>query len=309
MFVSLFGDEKKPSANNSNPPIARYPPRRVDVTSAPEAKMSEKAPPSAFRPEIPPRANGLRRPFTGLAERFRLPDGLQSPRYASIRYWDRSSSPVASSSRRAELAPVVLVHGYGGTHIMWTPLREALESVGFDCLIALRYNASRMGIEAVADLLVDRAKRAMAATGINRVHLVGHSLGGLVVREAVQRRGLAGLTSTAVTIAAPHAGARLARFVPGPAARQMCPGSAFLKQLDQLPVDRSTHWVAIQGRSDRVVPHYSTAFDAASPATVTIRQSNGGHRSIARHPHVVSFIVEQLLHTESPVREAFSLAA
>lgn len=264
--------------------------------------MSEKAPPSALRQQIPPRANGPRGPFAGLAERFRLPDGLQSQRYASIRYWERSSSPTfsASTSRRAELAPVVLVHGYGGTHIMWTPLREALESAGFDCLIALRYNASRLGIETVADLLVDRAKRAMAATGINRVHLVGHSLGGLVVRDAVQRRGLAGLASTAVTIAAPHAGARLARFVPGPAARQMCPGSAFLKQLDRLPVDRGTHWVAIQGKSDRVVPHYSTAFDAASPAAVTIRQSNGGHRSIARHPQVVSFIVEQLLHTESP---------
>jgi pimeloyl-ACP methyl ester carboxylesterase len=267
--------------------------------------MSEEAHPSAFRQEGLLRANGLFRRFTGVTERIQLPSEQQAPRCTSIRYWNQRSS----RAQPAELAPVLLVHGYGGTHSIWTPLREALGAAGFDYVIALRYNASRMDIESIADLLVDRAERAMAATGIDRVHLVGHSLGGLVVREAIQRRGLAGVASTAVTIAAPHAGANLARFVPGPAARQMCPGSEYLTQLDQLGVDHRTRWVAIQGRSDRVVPNHSTAFDAAPPAVVTIRRSSGGHRSIARHPQVISIIVDQLLKAESPVHKTFSFAA
>jgi len=71
----------------------------------------------------------------------------------------------------------------------------------------------------------------MDATGAPGVHLIGHSLGGLVVREAVQRRGVAAYTRAAVTIATPHAGTWVARFAPGPCARQMRPGSPFLTEL------------------------------------------------------------------------------
>jgi pimeloyl-ACP methyl ester carboxylesterase len=223
--------------------------------------------------------------------------------YVSIRYWDQPAE-----RRKAEVAPVLLVHGYGGTDRMWKPLRDELDRAGFDCVIALRYNASRSGIGEIAEWLVSRATQAMRATGIDRVHLVGHSLGGLVVREAVQRGGLAGRTSSAVTIATPHAGARLAHFVPGPAARQMRPGSAFLAELAGEEMDRRTRWVAIAGESDRVVRN-SSAGSIASAEAVTLRQRNAGHGSIARHPDVLTFITNELLRAEAPVHQAFSLAA
>ena len=85
----------------------------------------------------------------------------------------------------------MFVHGYCGSERVWAPLRAALTAAGFNCLISLCYNAVTSDVRDVADRLVDESRRALQATGAGKVHLIGHSLGGLVVREAVQRRGLA----------------------------------------------------------------------------------------------------------------------
>jgi len=248
-----------------------------------------------------PATRRLHRKTLAVAGVVRIPGMAGQPECASIRYWDRRTRPV----ERRERSPVLFVHGYAGTEHIWGPLRAALSEAGFDCLIALHYNAFRADIHQVADWLVDQAQRAMAVSGTSSVHLVGHSLGGLVVRDAVQQRGLAGQALTAVTIATPHAGAALARLVPGPAARQMRPGSTFLAELASSGVDRHTRWIAINGLHDRVVPEASSAF----PGVQTLRQPATGHASVARHPDVVSYITNELLRTEQHAEQCFSLVA
>jgi triacylglycerol lipase len=227
------------------------------------------------------------------------------PDCASIRYWDRSTR----TAERHERSPGLFVHGDAGTEHIWGPLRSALAEAGFDCLVALRYNAFRTDIHQIADHLVDRALWSMDACGASSVHLVGHSLGGLVIRDAVQQRGLAGLARTAVTIATPHAGAALARCVPGPAARQMRPGSTFLAELAGGRIDRSTQWIAINGGADRVVREASSMLDIPAADVLTVRQPGAGHASVARHPDVVAFLVGALLRAEQQATTAFSLAA
>lgn len=250
-------------------------------------------------------AHCLRHKGASVAHWLRLPGTAAAPECASIRYWDRSIRHQVS----LELAPVLFVHGYAGTEHIWRPLRSALAEAGFGCLIALRYNAFRAGIQQIADWLVHQAHHSMDVTGTSGVHLIGHSMGGLVVREAVQHRGLAGLATTAVTIATPHSGTRLARFVPGPSARQMRPGSAFLERLNNAPADDRTRWMAVHGGADRVVRSGSETFGVAASDVIALRESSAGHGSIARHPDVVSRIVAELLKSEVPAAPVFSLVA
>ena len=207
----------------------------------------------------------------------------------SIRYW---------GDGERGLAPVLFVHGYCGSERVWAPLRAALTAAGFNCLISLCYNAVTSDVRDVADRLVDESRRALQATGAGKVHLIGHSLGGLVVREAVQRRGLAGSTGTAVTIATPHAGTWLARFAFGPCARQMRPGSAFLNELGRAALSAGPRWVMLHGGSDRVVPARSAIPDSDDSRVVTLRPADVGHRSITRHAEVVRSIVTELLHAD-----------
>lgn len=249
--------------------------------------------------------DGLRRRSLTVAQWLRLPGTATTPECASIRYWDRQ--PSHADSR--DLAPVLFVHGYAGTEHIWRPLRSALTDAGFGHLVALRYNAFRADIHQIADWLVLQARRSMEATGVERVHLIGHSMGGLVVRDAVQNRGLRGLTNTAITIATPHTGTALARLVPGPAARQMQPGSQFLIDLERVRTDGRTRWVIVHGGADRVVRAGAETFGAAGTDVLAMRESAAGHGSIARHPVVVSGIVSALLSSEREAAPGFSLAA
>jgi triacylglycerol esterase/lipase EstA (alpha/beta hydrolase family) len=260
---------------------------------------------SIEHPRNPPAAHRMRRKTIALARWLRLPGMAAPPECASIRYWDR---PTRAAETR-ERSPVLFVHGYAGTEHIWGPLRAALADAGFGCLVAVRYNAFRADIHQVADWLVEQAQRSMDASGTGSVHLVGHSLGGLVVRDAVQHRGLAGLARTAVTIATPHTGAALARYVPGPAARQMRPGSTFLAELEGGRVDQHTRWIAVNGGADRVVPEASSMLAIPAADVLTVRQPGAGHAAVARHPDVVSYIAGALLRSEQQAAPAFSLAA
>ena len=77
---------------------------------------------------------------------------------------------------------MVLVHGYAATESVWTPLRRALAEAGFGHIVSLNYNSFATDPVAVSAELTHQALRALAAAGAPRVHLVGHSLGGLIVR-------------------------------------------------------------------------------------------------------------------------------
>lgn len=228
----------------------------------------------------------VRQRTTCLARWLRLPGAAAAPDCLSIRYWHRPDRPATGPGR----APVLLVHGYAGTEHMWHPLRAALVDAGFEHVIALRYNTFRADIHRVADWLVDQAHRTMGACGADGVHLIGHSLGGLVIRDAVQSRGLGDRARTAVTLATPHHGSPLARFVPGPCARQMHPGSTFLRALASRYHPGSTRWVDIEGTTDRVI---ATGPVPTAADLVRFRHL-AGHRSITRHPDVVARIVHEL---------------
>ena len=175
---------------------------------------------------------------------------------AAIRRW----APPRQQDGTAEFAPVLLVHGFAGTDSTWSPLRDALTDVGFDHVITLRYNTFRAGIDDVADWLVLHARRTMMGSGAAGVHLIGHSLGGLVVRHAVQNRGLGGKARTAVMMSSPQSGTWAARLLPTPASRQMRPGSSFLGDLSGQRPDPRTSWLAMHGDADRVVSRSSAMF-------------------------------------------------
>ena len=76
---------------------------------------------------------------------------------------------------------VILVHGLWMTSLVMWPLARRLEGCGYQPVL-FNYHSLRRGIEANAQALI-RAVRQRKET---RVHLVGHSLGGLVILQALQ---------------------------------------------------------------------------------------------------------------------------
>jgi len=239
-------------------------------------------------------------------------------RLAEIRALERAALqlPSALLRRRCESLfeiaemnhrlPVVLVHGYAGTAAVWAPLRKALAEAGFGHIASLNYNSILEHPLAVAAELVHQAWQATASTGMPGVHLIGHSLGGLIVRHAASSSPLAAITTTAITVASPHRGAPLARVAPGRCARLMHPPQ---KQPAVLPSRHDcgrargielmpTRWLAYYSNGDRIVPPMSARLDDPRLGPTNLLIPDCGHMTICGDARLIRSVVTELMRSE-----------
>jgi pimeloyl-ACP methyl ester carboxylesterase len=219
---------------------------------------------------------------------LRLPRALLRRGCGSIQY-------VAERNARY---PVLLVHGYAATECVWTPLRCALAEAGFGHIVSVNYNSFATDPVAVSAELTHQALQALAAAGAPRVHLIGHSLGGLIVRCALATSAaLSSQTASAVTIASPHRGAYLARIAPGRCARIMHPGSRSC--LPEADAPRPVRWLAYYSDGDRVVPPASARLDDPRYDAANLLIPDCGHLTICRDARLISSLVPELIRTEA----------
>ncbi|MBW3630804.1 MAG: exodeoxyribonuclease VII large subunit, partial [Gemmatimonadetes bacterium] len=83
----------------------------------------------------------------------------------------------------------------------------------------------------VLERLARLVEQTCEETGYERVHVVGHSLGGAVARYYVQRMGGDARVHTLCTLGSPHAGTLAAHLLPSRLVRQLRPDSALMQEL------------------------------------------------------------------------------
>jgi len=194
--------------------------------------------------------------------------------------------------------PVLLVHGYAGTESVWAPLRRALAGAGFGYIVSLSYNSFAMDPAAVSAELTRQALQALAATRARRIHLIGHSLGGLIVRSAIAATPeLSCRTAGAVTIASPHHGISLARIAPGQCARIMHPGRRCAQP--EAGGRGPVRWLAYYSDGDRIVPPASARLDDPGYAAINLLIPGCGHLTICRDARLIGSLVSQLARAEA----------
>jgi triacylglycerol esterase/lipase EstA (alpha/beta hydrolase family) len=128
--------------------------------------------------------------------------------------------------------PVILVHGYMSNRGFFGPLQRWLDAQGVAPVFAPNFHVLFDSIEQFAAELHDEIERIAQGSGQPRVILVCHSMGGLAARRYLQDHG-AGRIARLVTIASPHHGTAVAKMGLGLNARQMTPGSDFLRELER----------------------------------------------------------------------------
>jgi pimeloyl-ACP methyl ester carboxylesterase len=193
--------------------------------------------------------------------------------------------------------PVLLIHGYAGSESVWMPLRRALTEAGFGHIVSLSYNSFATDPGALSAELTRQALRAIAAAGAPRVHLIGHSLGGLIIRRALgASAALSSRTASAVTIASPHGGACLARIAPGRCARIMHRGATPCPPPEgPCPV----RWLAYYSDADLVVPPASARLDDPRYGAANLLIPGCGHLTICRDVRLIRSLVPELIRTET----------
>lgn len=192
--------------------------------------------------------------------------------------------------------PVLLLHGFGANKSNWLFLHRDLRAAGYRRIDALNYNPLAADIPALAAACAIRARRLAEATGSDRVHLVGHSLGGIVARYAVQLCGLDDIAASCVTVVSPHQGVgNLAcRVAPSRTLRQLAEGSTVLRRLSASSRPLPTRFVAYYSNLDLLVPgHRARIIEPALRAT-NVLVKDEGHLSILLSRRLSASLVHEL---------------
>jgi hypothetical protein len=195
--------------------------------------------------------------------------------------------------------PIVLVHGLVDNRSVFTLLRRALRRRGFGRVITLNYSPLTQDVRTVAQRLGDLIERTCEETGYDRVHVVGHSLGGLVARYYVQRLGGDARVHTLCTLGTPHAGTVAAHLMPQRLVRQLRPGSDLLAELEQPAPGLQTRFVAYWSDLDQlIVPKRAARIDHPDLPARNVLLNGVGHMSLPIHGRVVREIAALLAHLD-----------
>jgi triacylglycerol lipase len=133
----------------------------------------------------------------------------------------------------ADRTPIIFVHGLYHNHTAWYLYLRWFRRWGWSHMKAINLRGKFRSIHEFARILADEVEKVMAESQSDQVDLVGHSMGGLVVRSYLTEDSARAKIRRVVTLGSPHRGSKLAVFGLGQAVKEMVPGSTFLESLNQ----------------------------------------------------------------------------
>ena len=134
---------------------------------------------------------------------------------------------------QADRTPIIFVHGLYHNHTAWYLYLRWFRKWGWQHVKAVNLVGKLGSIKDFTRILAREIDALLATTGADRADLVGHSMGGLVIRSYLARGSGKTKVGRVVTLGTPHSGSKLAVFGPGAAAKEIRPGSHFLETLSQ----------------------------------------------------------------------------
>jgi pimeloyl-ACP methyl ester carboxylesterase len=195
--------------------------------------------------------------------------------------------------------PIILVHGLIDNRSIFTLLRRGLRRRGFGRVITLDYSPFTQDIRQVAHRLAALVEKTCEETGYERVHVVGHSLGGLIARYYVQRLDGDARVHTLCTLGTPHSGTFAAHLLPQKVVKQLRPGSALMQELAEPAGGLRTRFVAFWSDLDQlVVPKRSARIDHPDLSARNVLLHGVGHMSLPIDRRVVREITTLLAHLD-----------
>jgi len=200
----------------------------------------------------------------------------------------RDLAPVVPEAKPGDDV-VVLVHGFFASAGVFRPLKKKLEDETHASVASFSHvpGAGVARIAASLAGLVDRIPRGA------RVHLVGHSLGGLVARWYVQELGGHHRVVQTISLGSPFHGTRHAHKVPVLVGRDLTASSHVLHQLRSRAHEFDVPHTSIVGGDDKmVVPSESAVF----PVGDVVHLDGRGHNSLLYDKESMAHVVDRIRH-------------
>ena len=196
--------------------------------------------------------------------------------------------------------PILLVHGMVDNHSIFTLLRLGLRRRGFGRVTTMNYSPFTADVRVAAARLAEEVEALVAETGYERIHVVGHSMGGLIARYYVTRLGGDERVHTLVTLGTPHQGTYTAYGWNNQLTKQLRPGSGLMRELDQPVPSCRTRFVAYWSDLDQMIfPQRFAALEHPDLAARNLDLHGVGHMSLPIIGSVVHGISTTLAHLDS----------
>lgn len=203
----------------------------------------------------------------------------------------------------AAATPVLLVHGMVDNRSIFTLMRRSLRRCGFGQVRTVNYSVFTSDVRVAAAGLGRTVEQVCADTGYERVHLVAHSLGGVVARYYVQRLAGDARVHTLVTLGAPHGGTLAAqvaaRVLPLRLCRQLRPGSDLIAELAEPAPGCRTRFLAVWSDLDQLIyPKTNARIEHPDLVADNVLVPGLGHMSLPAAAQVARTVSRALAHLE-----------
>jgi triacylglycerol lipase len=204
-----------------------------------------------------------------------------------------TDAPVTPTSVAKGDAVVVFLHGLFATAGVLRPLRAAVTRHRGLHAATLTYSTGP-GVTAIATRL-DEVVRAIPAGA--RIHLVGHSMGGIVARHFAQEAGDARIVQT-ISMASPFAGIPRAGLLGFDSARDLEPQSPLLRRLLLRASEVDIPHLSIIAGSDAMV---RSPIAHALPTGEVAIMAGRGHNALLFDEEVARLVERRVLSRHGPL--------
>lgn len=209
------------------------------------------------------------------------------------------------SDVRAAGTPILLAHGIIDNHTIFALMRRHLVRRGFGSIHTFSYSPLTLDVRRTAERMGQEIEAICEASGSDQIHVVGHSLGGLIARYYIQRLGGDARVHTCVTLGTPHQGTMAAKLLPWPLVKQVRPDSDLVAELAEPAPDCRTRFVAFYSDVDQlIVPQRRARIRHPDLLASNVRVHGVGHLSLPFHGAVVHRITGVLAHLDEQPRTA-----
>lgn len=147
---------------------------------------------------------------------------------------------------------VILVHGLFHNQSGWIFYRHWLEAQGYS-VACYRYPSWRTDLESVESSLKEYLEQIMTNHPDQPIHLVGHSLGGLLLRATLTHLTNVRPIKTLVTLGTPYQGSKLAPFALNSLGRFLTFQGETIQEINSRTVPSHIQYLALRVPVDNMV--------------------------------------------------------
>jgi triacylglycerol lipase len=193
-----------------------------------------------------------------------------------------------------ERSPIFLVHGLYHNASAWVLYRWWLRSADFNDIYAFSYNSLTESFDQVQQRFDQWVEETMAERHSGqRAIMIGHSLGGLIIRAHLSNPDAAQRVAAVVSLGTPYQGSKLAALGISRLAWALIFRGPLSRQLEDLPEPEGVQRLAVLSPVDNMVlPH--EALRSAQAGWQYLETSPISHVSLLYHGPTARRVIEFL---------------